>query len=63
MYLNKPLLISLTNVFSYFILNSNNHREEQYAVLGGEREEGLAIFLGFDITKKWRTVYSEIIFK
>jgi hypothetical protein len=63
MYLNKPLLISLTKLFSYFILNNNNHREEQYAVLRGECEEGLPVFLGFDISEKWRTVYSEIIFK
>jgi hypothetical protein len=50
------MLICLTNVFHYFILNNNNHGEERYAVLRGDREEEVPVFLGSDISKKWRTL-------
>jgi len=56
------MLICLTKVFPYFILNNNNHGEEQYAVLRVEREGGMPIFLGSDISKKWRTLHGETIF-
>jgi len=36
------MLVCLTKVFPYFILNNNNNGEEQYAVLRGEREEGVS---------------------
>jgi hypothetical protein len=38
--------ICLTKVLPYFILNNNNHVEEQYGVLRGEREEGVPVFFG-----------------
>jgi hypothetical protein len=57
------VLICLTKLFPYFILNNNKYGEEQYVVLRGEREEGTHIFLGSDISKKWRTLHNKIIFK
>ena len=56
------MFICLTNLFPFFILNNNNHGEKQYAVLRGEGEEGVSVFLGSDISKKWRTLHKDIFF-